>query len=298
MAEDPAVGQGQRAQAERALRGSDREADTPRRCCSCSGRSSEREAASGRQRWRTRHERERGRSRRRTRTSRPASMRSSNPTSTACSTRRRSRRRSPPAIVWSGRSWRSSSSDARTVGSRARRRGTIAERKLGARLDGDPRERRARSRRSSRSTSSACWMRPKPRRRSTTCSESDDFDLLGDESGLLDVSDLPARRQVHDGGDVARREKAARTSSSSSRCSSRSTQSCARARASSCRTPGWATSCPGRSSSSTASCCSSPRSARPSTRRRPCGRTSASGSGASSRTAPSRRCTASPSRSG
>jgi hypothetical protein len=36
----------------------------------------------------------------------------------------------------------------------------------------------------------------------------DDFDLLEDESGLLDVSDLPARRQVYDGGHVARREKA------------------------------------------------------------------------------------------
>lgn len=35
----------------------------------------------------------------------------------------------------------------------------------------------------------------------------DDLDLLGDESGLLDVSDLPVRRQVHDSGDVARREK-------------------------------------------------------------------------------------------
>ncbi len=36
----------------------------------------------------------------------------------------------------------------------------------------------------------------------------DDLDLLGDESGLLDVSDLPVRRQVYDGGNVARREKA------------------------------------------------------------------------------------------
>lgn len=36
----------------------------------------------------------------------------------------------------------------------------------------------------------------------------DDFDLLGEESGLLDVSDLPVRRQVHDIGEVARREKA------------------------------------------------------------------------------------------
>lgn len=35
----------------------------------------------------------------------------------------------------------------------------------------------------------------------------DDLDLLGDELGLLDVSDLPVRRQVHDSGDVARREK-------------------------------------------------------------------------------------------
>lgn len=36
----------------------------------------------------------------------------------------------------------------------------------------------------------------------------DDLDLLGDESGLLDVSDLPIRRQIYDGADVARREKA------------------------------------------------------------------------------------------
>jgi hypothetical protein len=35
-----------------------------------------------------------------------------------------------------------------------------------------------------------------------------DDDLLADESGLLDVSDLPVRRQVYDGGDVARRQKA------------------------------------------------------------------------------------------
>lgn len=38
--------------------------------------------------------------------------------------------------------------------------------------------------------------------------ESDDLDdLLGDESGILDVSDLPVRRQIHD-SDAARREKA------------------------------------------------------------------------------------------
>jgi hypothetical protein len=36
----------------------------------------------------------------------------------------------------------------------------------------------------------------------------DAFDLLGDESGLLDVSDLPVRRQVNDGADVARRKPA------------------------------------------------------------------------------------------
>ncbi|QHE73084.1 GIY-YIG nuclease family protein [Rhodococcus sp. WAY2] len=38
--------------------------------------------------------------------------------------------------------------------------------------------------------------------------EGDDFDLLGDDSGLLDVSDLPVRRQVHEGTDAARRHKA------------------------------------------------------------------------------------------
>jgi hypothetical protein len=36
----------------------------------------------------------------------------------------------------------------------------------------------------------------------------DDLDLLGDESGLLDVSDLPVRRQVYDAEGAARREKA------------------------------------------------------------------------------------------
>ncbi len=38
--------------------------------------------------------------------------------------------------------------------------------------------------------------------------KGDDFDLLGDESGLLDVSDLPVRRQHFDTGDVARRKPA------------------------------------------------------------------------------------------
>jgi hypothetical protein len=37
--------------------------------------------------------------------------------------------------------------------------------------------------------------------------EGDDLDLLGDDSGLLDVSDLPVRRQVYD-TDAARRRKA------------------------------------------------------------------------------------------
>lgn len=37
---------------------------------------------------------------------------------------------------------------------------------------------------------------------------SNDLDLLNDESGLLDVSNLPARRQVYDNRNVARREKA------------------------------------------------------------------------------------------
>jgi hypothetical protein len=38
--------------------------------------------------------------------------------------------------------------------------------------------------------------------------EGDDFDLLGDDSGLLDVSDLPVRRQVYEGAGAARRRKA------------------------------------------------------------------------------------------
>lgn len=38
--------------------------------------------------------------------------------------------------------------------------------------------------------------------------EGDDLELLADESGLLDLSGLPVRRQVYDGGDVARRRKA------------------------------------------------------------------------------------------
>jgi len=38
--------------------------------------------------------------------------------------------------------------------------------------------------------------------------EGDDFDLLGDESGLLDVSDLPVRRQVYDNDAAAQRKKA------------------------------------------------------------------------------------------
>ena len=36
----------------------------------------------------------------------------------------------------------------------------------------------------------------------------DDLDLLGDDSGLLDVSDLPVRRQVYEGTEAARRKKA------------------------------------------------------------------------------------------
>lgn len=38
--------------------------------------------------------------------------------------------------------------------------------------------------------------------------DSDDFDLLDDDSGVLDVSGLPPRRQVYDDDGVARREKA------------------------------------------------------------------------------------------
>lgn len=38
--------------------------------------------------------------------------------------------------------------------------------------------------------------------------KADDFDLLGDESGLLDVSDLPARSPGYASGDAARRRRA------------------------------------------------------------------------------------------
>lgn len=38
--------------------------------------------------------------------------------------------------------------------------------------------------------------------------EADDFDLLGDETGLLDVSDLPARSPGYASGDAARRRRA------------------------------------------------------------------------------------------
>lgn len=37
--------------------------------------------------------------------------------------------------------------------------------------------------------------------------EGDEFDLLGDESGLMDLSDLPVRRQVNDGAAAAQRKK-------------------------------------------------------------------------------------------
>ncbi|MCJ1698020.1 GIY-YIG nuclease family protein [Rathayibacter caricis] len=38
--------------------------------------------------------------------------------------------------------------------------------------------------------------------------EGDDLDLLGDESGLLDVSDLPARKTGYESADASRRQKA------------------------------------------------------------------------------------------
>lgn len=38
--------------------------------------------------------------------------------------------------------------------------------------------------------------------------EADDFDLLGDDSGLLDLTDLPVRRPGYSSGDAARRRKA------------------------------------------------------------------------------------------
>ena len=83
----------------------------------------------------------------------------------------------------------------------------IAERKLGARLDGilaDDRKIGALK----RLDEFGLLARPEAPASLDDLLGGDDLDLLADESGLLDVSDLPVRRQVYDGGDVARREKA------------------------------------------------------------------------------------------
>jgi hypothetical protein len=83
----------------------------------------------------------------------------------------------------------------------------IAERKLGARLDGilaDDEKIVALSRLDEFKLLEA----PDAPATFDDLLESDEFDLLGDESGLLDVSDLPARRAPESPDSIATRQKA------------------------------------------------------------------------------------------
>lgn len=82
----------------------------------------------------------------------------------------------------------------------------IAERKLGARLDGilANEEKTAALK---PLDEFGMLDAPEPPASIDDLLEGDDLDLLGDDSGLLDVSDLPVRRQVYD-TDAARRRKA------------------------------------------------------------------------------------------
>ncbi|MBB3036275.1 hypothetical protein FHU29_000709 [Hoyosella altamirensis] len=82
----------------------------------------------------------------------------------------------------------------------------IAERKLGARLDGIlANEEKIAALKPL--DEFGMLDTPEPPTSIDDLMESDDFNLLGDDSGLLDVSDLPLRRQVYD-TDAARRRKA------------------------------------------------------------------------------------------
>lgn len=83
----------------------------------------------------------------------------------------------------------------------------IAERKLGARLDGvlASVEKMAALK---PLDEFGLLMAPEAPASLDDLLEGDELDLLGDESGLLDVSDLPFRRQQFDAGDVARRKPA------------------------------------------------------------------------------------------
>lgn len=66
--------------------------------------------------------------------------------------------------------------------------------------------------------------------------EGDEFDLLGDDSGLLDVSDLPVRRQVYEDAEVARRHRSEDFEQFEPLFKQKRADS-GRARASFCRTP-------------------------------------------------------------
>ncbi len=83
----------------------------------------------------------------------------------------------------------------------------IAERKLGARLDGilANEEKIAAL---EQLDEFGMLDTPEPPASIDDLMEGDDFDLLGDDFGLLDVSDLPVRRQVYENEEVARRRKA------------------------------------------------------------------------------------------
>ena len=101
--------------------------------------------------------------------------------------------------AWSVRSWRSWSSGAPMAGSRTRQTREIAERKLGARLDGIlANEDKIAALK--HLDEFGLLEAPEAPASIDDLLEGDDLDLLGDESGLLDVSDLPVRRQQFDTG--------------------------------------------------------------------------------------------------
>ena len=67
--------------------------------------------------------------------------------------------------------------------------------------------------------------------------DGDDLDLLGDESGLLDVSDLPVRRQVYDSGERRAPGEGPGLRAVRAAVQAEARRAARRARASFCRTP-------------------------------------------------------------
>ena len=82
----------------------------------------------------------------------------------------------------------------------------IAERKLGARLDGILAN-AGKIEALGRLDEFGLLATPEAPASFDDLLDGDDLGLLADESGLLDVSDLPVRRQVYDSGKIARRER-------------------------------------------------------------------------------------------